>query len=133
MTSDSENESPDNHGTSPGPSVQGAVEMTEELDTLKDLKRKRTAAKTKFTIHKDAILSSLRNPDTPAARVTAGEREFQNAFKILSDAHSQYMGTRYPHEEDPEPTDAAYMVAPIAGCQEVKTDWAIWCSAREKA
>ena len=56
MTSDSENESPDNHGTSLGPSVQGTVEMTEELDTLKDLKRKITAAKTKFTIRKDAIL-----------------------------------------------------------------------------
>ena len=59
MTSDSENESSDNHGTSPGPLVQDAVEMTEEADTLKDLKRKRTAAKTKFTIRKDAILSSL--------------------------------------------------------------------------
>ena len=115
MVSDSENESSDNRRTSPGILVQDTVEMTEEADTLKDLKRKRASAKAKYTIRKDAILNSLRNADTPAAGVTFSKKEFQKAFEKLSDAHSQYVGVRYPDEEDPEPIDVAYMVAPIEG------------------
>ena len=132
MNSDSENGSSENRGTSPGILVQDIVEMGEEAETLKDLKRKRATAKAKYTIRKEAILSSLQNSDIPASRVTTSEKEFQDAFEKLSDAHSQYVGARYLDEEDLEPTDATYMDAPIAGLQEVETNWTKWCNARER-
>ena len=78
-------------------------------------------AKAKYAILKQAILSSLQNPDIPASRVTTSEKEFQDAFKKLSNAHSQYVGVRYPDEEDQEPMDAMYMDAPIMGLKEVET------------
>ena len=106
--------------------------MGDEAETLRDLKRKRATAKAKYTILKQAILSSLQNSDIPASRVTTSEKEFQVAFEKLSDAHSQYVGARYLDEEDLEPTDATYMDAPITGRQEVETDWTKWCNAREK-
>ena len=106
--------------------------MSGDAEILKDLKRKRATAKAKYTIRKEAILSSLQNSDTPAARVTTSEKEFQKAFEKLSDAHSQYVGARYPDEGDLEQIDATYMDAPITGLQEVETDWTKWCNAREK-
>ena len=123
MISDSENEYLYNYGTSPGIPIQDTVEMTEEVNALKDLKRKRASAKAKYAIRKEAILSSLQNSDIPASRVTTSEKEFQVAFEKLSDAHSQYVGARYLDEENLEPTDATYMDAPITGFQEVESSW----------
>ena len=100
MNSDSENGSLEYRGTSPGIPVQAIVEMGEEVETLKDLKRKRATAKAKYAICKEAILSSLQNSDIPASRVTTSEKEFQVAFEKLSNAHSQYMRARYPDEGD---------------------------------
>ena len=93
-------------GTSPEILVQAIVEMGDEEETLRDLKKKRATAKAKYTILKQAILGSLQNSDIPASRVTTSEKEFQDAFEKLSDAHSQYVGARYLDEEDLEPTDA---------------------------
>ena len=89
-------------------------------------------AKVKYTIRRDAILSSLRNSDVPALKIIASEQEFQKAFEKLSEAHSQYMGAKYPDEEDPEPMEATYMNVPIAGLQEVETCWTNLCNARER-
>ena len=97
-----------------------------------DLKRKRATAKDKYIIRKDAILSSLRNSDIPTLKVITSEKEFQKAFKKLSEAHGQYMGAKYPDGEDPELTDVTHMDALIAGLQEGETHWTRWCNAREK-
>ena len=45
--------------TSPETPVQAIVEMGDEVETLRDLKRKRAVAKAKYTILKQGILSSL--------------------------------------------------------------------------
>ena len=70
MNSNIENRSLGQRETSPGTPAQAMDEMDNEAETLKDLKKKRASAKAKFTIRKDAILSSLQNPDIPESRVT---------------------------------------------------------------
>ena len=101
-----------------------------EDEVLKDLKQARTTAKAKYTVLRKAILGLLENPDVPESRVTASEREFQNAFEKLNDAHSQFVGAKYLDEDEQEPQDAAYMDTPVTERLEVETEWTKWHNAR---
>ena len=89
--------------SSPGVPEQATVKMGDEDEVLKDLKQIRTTAKARYTVLKKAILGLLENPDVPASRATASEKEFQTAFKKLNDAYCQYMGAKYLDEEEQEP------------------------------
>ena len=118
---------------SPGEPEPVLVEMgTEggEDEVLKDLKQTRTTAKSKYTVLRKAILGLLENPDVPESRVAASEKEFQNAFEKLLEAHSQFVGAKYLDEDDQEPFDVAYMDGPVTEHLEVETEWTKWHTAR---
>ena len=119
--------------SSPKVPEQATVEMGDEDAVLKDLKQIRTTAKARYTVLKKAILGLLENPDVPASRATASEKEFQTAFKKLNDAHCQYVGAKYLDEEEQEPQDAAYMDTPVTERLEVDAEWAKWHNAHERA
>merc|ERR1712237_178469 len=101
-----------------------------EDEVLKDLKQTRTTARAKYTVLRKAILGILKNPDVPASKVTASEKEFQNALEKLNDAHSQLVGAKYLDEDEQEPQDAAYMDTPVTERLEVDTEWTKWHNAR---
>ena len=69
---------------SPGEPEPVLVEMEPaggEDEVLKDLKQTRTTAKSKYMVLRKAILGLLENPDVPESRITASEKEFQNALR----------------------------------------------------
>ena len=121
---------------SPGEPDPVLVEMgtkggeDEVLTVLKDLKQTRTTAKSRYTTLRKAILGLLENPDVPESRVAASEREFQNAFENLLEAHSKFVGAKYQDEDDQEPADLVYMDGPVTERLEVETEWTKWHTAR---
>ena len=112
--------------TSPEIENIAAVKMG-DADALKVLKNTRTAAKAKFTNLQKAIVNMLNTPRLPVDRVETKEKEFQDAFQALNDAHSLYVAGKAVPDEDPQ--DAAYMDTPLTLLQEVNTKWADWHSA----
>ena len=115
--------------TSPEVQDTAAVEMGDEEENLKVLKQTRTAAKSKYTSLKKAMINILANPKIPVPKVNASEKEFQDAFKALNEAHSQYVAAKDVQEEELQ--DAIYMDTPIADRQEVETKWTDWHTAHE--
>ena len=103
--------------TSPEVQDTAADKMGDE-ENLKVHKQTRTAAKSKFTSLKKALINILLNPKIPEGKVNASEKEFQNALKALNEAHSIYVAAKDLLEEDLQ--DAAYMDTPIADRQEVE-------------
>ena len=96
---------------------EAAREMEEYQEKVKSLKQTRKAAKTKLTTVKKALLNTLRNKNTLESRVNAGEKNFQNVFEALNDAHSNYIATK--EDEDIDPQDGEYMNGPLQECLDI--------------
>ena len=60
--------------TSPEVQVQARVEMDEEEETLRDLKKKRATAKAKYAIPTQTVLSGHQDSDIPASRAITSEK-----------------------------------------------------------
>ena len=88
--------------TSPEVEDTAAVEMGDEAENLRVLKQTRTAAKSKYTSLKKALINILANPRVPVPKVNASEKEFQDAFKALNEAHSQFVAAKDLEEEEPQ-------------------------------
>ena len=73
--------------------VQPAVEMADE-ETIDALKKARTAAKTRFTNLRKALLGMLDKPNVPVQKINASEKKLEDAFKMLNEAHGEYVAAK---------------------------------------
>ena len=108
---------------------QPAVKMADE-ETINALKKVRTAAMSRFTNLRKALLGMLNNPNVPVQKINASEKKLEDAFKMLNEAHGKYVAVKDREEEEPQ--DAAYMNEPIAERLEAETQWTEWHNEREK-
>ena len=99
-------------------------------ERIKILKQACTAAKTKLTTVKKTLLNTLLNTRTPETKVNASEKDFQDAFAALNEAHSQYVAAK--DEEDNDPQDSEYMEGRIADQMEVEEKWTEWHVAKDE-
>ena len=117
------------HETSPD-QVQPAVEMADE-ETIDALKKARTAAKTRFTNLRKALLGMLDKSNVPVQKINASEKKLEEAFDSLNEAHSEYVAAKDREEEELQ--DATYMNELIAERLEAEIKWTEWHNNCEKA
>ena len=99
-------------------------------DRLKNLKQACTAAKSRFTIVKKTILNNLVSTRTPQSKVDSSEKDFQNAFAALNEAHGSYMAAKEDEGDNLDPKDVDYMEGLIEDQIEVGEKWTEWHMAK---
>ena len=116
--------------TSPEIEVTAAHNMYP--DRTKILKQVCTAAKSKLTVIKKTVLNTLVSTRTPQSKVDSSERDFQNAFAALNEAHGSYMAAKEDEGDDPDPRGSDYMEGPLADQVEVGEKWTEWHMAKDE-
>ena len=117
------------HGTSPERD-QPAVEMADE-ETIDALHKVSTAAKSRFTNLRKALLGMLDKPNVPVQKINTSEKKLEDAFDLLNEAYSEYVAAKDREEEELQ--DATYMNELIAERLEAETKWTEWHNEPEKA
>ena len=76
------------------PETEETAAHNMDPDRLKNLKQAHTANKSRLTIVKKTILNNLVSTRTPQSKVDSSEKDFQNAFATLNEAHGSYMAAK---------------------------------------